>query len=84
MAPLLKVSLGPSVNDLKEITYNDNSSHAVRNKLFDGLVSVHIRGEEGVANSGNNTYFDDESRATRTWSMRIQGQALCAKFGGLA
>ncbi|KAG8734594.1 hypothetical protein FRC12_018471 [Ceratobasidium sp. 428] len=76
MAPVLKVSIGPNVDKLKEITYNDDSSHAVRSPSFDGLVSVHIKGEEGVANSGSNAYFTHESRSTRTWSIRIQGRFL--------
>jgi hypothetical protein len=73
MSPVLKVSLGPNVDDLNEITYNDNSAHAVRSRLFDGLVSVNIKGDSGVTKSSRDTYFDDESRATCTWSIRIQG-----------
>ncbi|KAG9119187.1 hypothetical protein FRC07_005937 [Ceratobasidium sp. 392] len=76
MPPILKVSIGPNVDELKEITYNDDSSHAVRSPNFDGFVSIHIKGEEGVANSGSNTYFAHESRSTRTWSIRIQGRFL--------
>ncbi|QRV76237.1 hypothetical protein RhiJN_04252 [Ceratobasidium sp. AG-Ba] len=73
MPPLLKVSVGPSLDDLKEVTYNDNSSHAIRSSSFDGLVSVHIKGEDGVPQKGQDAYFTHESRSTRTWSIRIQG-----------
>lgn len=77
MAPSLKVSAGPNVDQLKQITYNDGSSHAVRSQSFEGVVSVHIKGEKGIAKSGKDTYFDHESRATRSWSIRIQGVLYC-------
>ncbi|QRV91056.1 hypothetical protein RhiJN_19074 [Ceratobasidium sp. AG-Ba] len=64
MPPLLKVSVGPSLDDLKEVTYNDNSSHAIRSSSFDGLVSVHIKGEDGVPQKGQDAYFTHESRST--------------------
>lgn len=73
MTPSLKVSVGPNVDNLKEIPYNDGSSHAVRSAQFDGMVSVHIKGEQGVAKSDEDAYFDHESRTTRSWSIRIQG-----------
>ncbi|KAB5594720.1 hypothetical protein CTheo_1867 [Ceratobasidium theobromae] len=78
MAPVLKVSVGPNTNELREITYNDNSSHAIQSQSFDGLVCVNIKGFKGGARaqSGNETYFSDPSRATRTWSIRIQGRFL--------
>jgi hypothetical protein len=73
MPPILKVSVGPNVDELKEITYNDNSTHSVRSPKFDGLVTVHIKGETGVAENSSDTYFTHETRSTCTWSMRIQG-----------
>ncbi|KAG9120233.1 hypothetical protein FRC07_004355 [Ceratobasidium sp. 392] len=76
MPPVLKVSIGPNVDELREITYNDSSSHAIRSPNFDGLVSIHIKGEEGIASSGSDTYFAHESRSTHTWSIRIQGRFL--------
>ncbi|KAG8748471.1 hypothetical protein FRC10_003604 [Ceratobasidium sp. 414] len=76
MPPTLKVSVGPNVDELKEITYNDNSSHAVRSPGFDGLISIHIKGGEGVAKSRGDTYFTHESRSTRTWSIRVHGRFL--------
>lgn len=84
MTPLLKVSVGPNVDSLEEIPYNDGSSHAVRSAQFDGMVSVYIKGEgRGIANSGENTYFEHESRTTRSWSIRIQGASSFAREEGL-
>ncbi|CAE6425468.1 unnamed protein product [Rhizoctonia solani] len=76
MSPSLKVFLGPSVDDLKEISYNDDSSHAIQSSLFDGVVSVHIKGDFGDNNEIKDTYFNEESRATSTWSIGIQGRFL--------
>ncbi|KAG8717260.1 hypothetical protein FRC08_007888 [Ceratobasidium sp. 394] len=76
MPPTLKVSVGPNVDELKEITYNDNSSHAVRSPDFDGLISVHIKGDGGFAKSRNDTYFTHESRSACTWAIQIQGRFL--------
>ncbi|CAE7212654.1 unnamed protein product [Rhizoctonia solani] len=76
MPPSLKVFLGPNVDGLKEISYNDGSSHATRSSFFDGVVSVHIKGDFGDAENSKDTYFNDESRAMRTWSISIQGRFL--------
>ena len=78
MAPLLKVSVGPDVDNLKEIPYNDGSSHEARSAQFDGLISVHIKGEEGIAKSDRNSYFDHKSRNTCSWSIRVQGMLYYA------
>ena len=82
MAPLLKVSVGPNVDDLKEIPYNDDSSHVVRSAHFDGMISVHIKDEEGVDKGGKNTYFDHESRTNSSWSISIQGVLYCTHEEG--
>ncbi|KDN50156.1 hypothetical protein RSAG8_01492, partial [Rhizoctonia solani AG-8 WAC10335] len=76
MPPSLKVSLGPNVGDLREISYNDGSSHAIQSSLFDGVVSVHIKGDFSDTDDSKNTYFNDESRAKCTWSIGIQGRFL--------
>jgi hypothetical protein len=74
MSPSLKVSLGPNVDELKEISYNDASSHSVKSKLFDGIVSVHVKGDFSSGDSSKNTYFNYESRERHTWSIGIQGK----------
>ncbi|KAF8605131.1 DUF1769-domain-containing protein [Ceratobasidium sp. AG-I] len=76
MAPLLKVSVGPNVDSLKEVPYNDYTSHEVRSAQFDGMISVHIKDEEDIAKGGKNAYFDHESRTTSSWSICIQGRFL--------
>ncbi|CAE6424129.1 hypothetical protein ACGC1H_002622 [Rhizoctonia solani] len=76
MSPSLKVFLGPNVDDLKEISYNDGSSHAIQSSLFDGVVSIHIKGDFGNNDHSKNAYFNEESRATSTWSIDIQGRFL--------
>ncbi|CAE6521429.1 unnamed protein product [Rhizoctonia solani] len=74
--PSLRISLGPTVDGLREISYNDGSSHSIHSQLFDGVVSVYIKGDFGDADSSKSTYFNDESRARHTWSIGIQGRFL--------
>ncbi|ELU41712.1 hypothetical protein AG1IA_04260 [Rhizoctonia solani AG-1 IA] len=81
MPPSLKISLGPNVDELKEISYNDGSTHVIQSELFDGVVSVHIKGDFGDTNSSKSTYFNDESRARHTWSIALQGRFLKAING---
>ncbi|KAF8741713.1 hypothetical protein RHS02_03822, partial [Rhizoctonia solani] len=81
MPPSLKISLGPNVDELKEISYNDGSAHVIQSQLFDGVVSVHIKGDFGDTNSSKSTYFNDESRARHTWSIALQGRFLKAING---
>ncbi|KAF8604952.1 DUF1769-domain-containing protein [Ceratobasidium sp. AG-I] len=76
MAPLLKVSVGPNIDSLKEIPYSDGSSHEVRSTQFDGMISVHIKGEGGIAKGDKNSYFDHKSRTTCSWAIRVQGRFL--------
>ncbi|KAJ1311413.1 hypothetical protein OPQ81_009903 [Rhizoctonia solani] len=76
MSPSLKIYLGPNIDELREISFNDSSSHTVQSQLFDGVVSVHLKGEFDDNSSGKNTYFNDDSRARCTWSIGIQGRFL--------
>ncbi|KAH7344969.1 hypothetical protein B0J17DRAFT_23376 [Rhizoctonia solani] len=76
MPPSLKVSLGPNLDELREVSFNDGSSHAIQGRLFEGVISVHIKGDFGNTDNSKNTYFNDESRAARTWSIGIQGRFL--------
>ncbi|CAE6466768.1 unnamed protein product [Rhizoctonia solani] len=76
MPPSLKVSLGPNLDELEEISFNDGSSHVIQSRLFEGAISVHIKGDFGGTDNSKNTYFNDESRTARTWSIGIQGRFL--------
>ncbi|CAE6424962.1 unnamed protein product [Rhizoctonia solani] len=76
MAPSLKVSLGPNVDELKEVSHSDGSSHTIKSKLFDGVISVHIKGDFNDSDNSKSTYFNVESRARHTWSIGVQGRFL--------
>ncbi|KAG8761881.1 hypothetical protein FRC11_012533, partial [Ceratobasidium sp. 423] len=64
--PSLRISLGSTVDELREISYNDGSPHAIQSQLFDGVVTVYIQGDFGDVDRGKNTYFNDGSRVKKT------------------
>ena len=58
---------------------NTNKAHRFSSELFDGKVAVNIKGftdPEGCVKDSD--YFARNDRQGITWSIQVQGKALCA------
>ncbi|KAF9262340.1 DUF1769-domain-containing protein [Marasmius fiardii PR-910] len=77
--PRLRVSAGPDLNDLTDISnlVNTNKPSCISSDLFDGRIIVNIKGftkHDGQAVSSD--YFDQDERQGITWSFQVQGRFL--------
>jgi hypothetical protein len=74
MAPRLRVTAGPSQDQLQPITVNSGKAHRITSELFDGEVAAYIKGF--VDNEGrtlDSEYFGRDDRHGVTWSIQVRG-----------
>ncbi|KAH6896246.1 hypothetical protein BKA70DRAFT_1316696 [Coprinopsis sp. MPI-PUGE-AT-0042] len=66
MAPKLRVTAGPSQDQMKPITVNSGRAHRITSNLFDGEVAAYIK----------DFYFRRYDRQGVTWSIQVRGRFL--------
>ncbi|KAG7100025.1 hypothetical protein E1B28_001811 [Marasmius oreades] len=77
--PRLRVSAGPDLNALTDITnlVNTNKPSTISSDLFDGKIVVNIKGfTNGDGKPSSSAYFEQDERQGITWSFQVQGRFL--------
>ena len=80
MAPSLKISAGPSVDQLQTVAVNhDESPTTIDSPHFQGRIAVRIKSftgsdPDGVEHRKDTPYFENGHGKHQSWSMQIQGR----------
>lgn len=79
MPPCLRVSVGPSLEKLQNITelVNSNKPARISSDLFEGEIVVNIKGFANDKDEYTSSeYFDRADRQGISWSFQVQGRFL--------
>jgi len=75
--PRLRVVAGTSLCDLRPISVNTDTPHAVSSDIFEGHIVAHIKGfTDPDGNVRDSEYFAREDKKGITWSIQVQGRFL--------
>ena len=77
--PRIRVSVGPSLSALEDISdkVNAGSAHDIVSEAFEGRISIHLKGFTTCGNQPlKDEFFQREDRRGITWSIQVQGLSV--------